>query len=70
MKCVNAYTGQTYAFDEGSSDEKTLFKVMPLDSEKKIYFDTYDEYQLWKQREDKRRHRRRVGVETIDIVTI
>ena len=69
MKCVNAYTGHAYDFEEGSSDEKSLFKVMPLDSEKKIYFDTYDEYQLWRQRDDKRRHRRLVGVDTIDKMT-
>ena len=60
--CLNAYTHIPYSFVEGSKEEETLFRVMPVDGTKKIYFDSYDEYQLWKNKSDKQYTRKRIGV--------
>ena len=52
--CVNALTGIKYSFQKGSTDEKTLFRVMPLNGVEKIYFDSQDEYTTWARKQYKR----------------
>lgn len=46
--CVNEYTNMPYTFMKGSVEEKSLYRVMPLDGNEKIYFDSKDEYEDWK----------------------
>lgn len=45
--CKNALTNTIYTFEKGSSEEKELYRVMPLDGSEKIYFDSEDEYKTW-----------------------
>jgi len=45
--CKNEVTGKMYSFIIGSREERDLFRVMPLDGSKKIYFNSIDEYNTW-----------------------
>ena len=38
---------------KGTTDEKELFRVMPLDGIEKIYFDSQNEYNTWFQKKRK-----------------
>ena len=46
--CVNECTQMQYSFMKGSNDEKSLYRVMPIDGTEKLYFDSHDEYEYWK----------------------
>ena len=48
--CKNMATGKLYSFLKGSSSESQLYKVMPVDGQEKIYFDSKDEYESWTKR--------------------
>lgn len=48
--CKNMATGKFYPFLKGSSSESELYKVMPLDGDEKIYFDSKDEYIKWREK--------------------
>ena len=45
--CKNELTNQMYSFIVGSPEERSLFRVIPVDGTKKIYFSTKDEYNTW-----------------------
>jgi len=47
--CVNEYTQYEYPFQVGSGDERTLFRVMPVNGQKKMFFESEDEYLRWRQ---------------------
>jgi len=51
--CKNESTGKLYYFMKGTTDEKELFRVMPLDGIEKIYFDSQNEYNTWFQKKRK-----------------
>ena len=52
--CKNELTNHLYTFKKGSTDEKELYRVMPLDGAEKMYFDSKDEYESWtKKRKSK-----------------
>ena len=53
--CVNALTNIKYNFEKSSPEERTLFRVMPLDGKEKIFFDSQDEYKNWKS--SQKRHK-------------
>lgn len=47
--CVNTATGVKYPFNQGSVEERALFRVMPVDSNRtKMYFDSQEEYLAWR----------------------
>ena len=48
--CKNEMTKHLYTFQKGSTDEKELYRVMPLDGNEKIYFDSKDEYTSWSKK--------------------
>ncbi len=45
----NTLTGFVYDFEKNTNAEKALFRVMPLDSTEKLYFDTKDQYFEWRK---------------------
>ena len=45
--CKNQLTGHVYSFTKGSHSEQDLYRVMPLNGEEKIYFDSKDQYKYW-----------------------
>ena len=53
--CVNALTNIKYNFEKCSPEERTLFRVMPLDGKEKLFFDSQDEYKNWKS--SQKRHK-------------
>ena len=53
--CKNELTGITYSFMKGTPEERGLYRVMPMDGEEKIYFDSKDEYVNWSKRNKRRR---------------
>lgn len=55
LYCKNELTGQMYSFIKGSPEERYLFRVMPLDGNEKIYFDSKNEYNTWFHKNRKRR---------------
>ena len=46
-KCKNALDGSFYPFEKGSSEEKELYRVMPVDGPEKLYFNSEREYDYW-----------------------
>ena len=55
--CKNELTNNLYSFMKGTPDEKELFRVMSIDGNEKIYFDSKDEYTMWFR---KNRHSRSI----------
>jgi hypothetical protein len=52
-KVVNAATGQKYPFVQGSIEERTLFRVTPVEAlaagaYPKLYFDSKEQYLAWR----------------------
>lgn len=47
--CVNALTNIPYSFEVSSPEERSLYRVMPIDGTMKLYFDCPDEYHEWKR---------------------
>jgi len=47
--CKNKMTGIMYDIEKGSPSEATLFRVMPADDTNKMYFDSKEEYERWKE---------------------
>ena len=52
-KVVNAVTGQKYSFVQGSIEERTLFRVTPVEGGHgacaKLYFDSKEQYLAWRR---------------------
>jgi len=55
--CKNELTGQIYSFIVGSSEEYSLFRVIPVDGTKKIYFNSKEEYNTWCRKKSKIRNK-------------
>ena len=53
--CKNELTGVAYPFLKGSTEERDLYRVMPVDGLEKIYFDSKDEYTTWSRKNKKNR---------------
>jgi len=53
--CKNGLTSQIYSFTKGSTKERELFRVMPIDGTEKLYFDSEDEYNTWIRKNRKSR---------------
>lgn len=52
---VNQATGFVYPFQQGSADERSLFRVMPMDaSGSKMYFDSREQYDEWSQKNNRK----------------
>ena len=56
MYCKNEFTRVSYDIIKGSPEEKELFRVMPLDGDEKIYFNSKDEYSMWYKKNRKHRN--------------
>lgn len=50
---VNSGTGVVTEDKKETNDEKKYYRVMPVDSCEKLYFDSKDQYIIWRQKQMK-----------------
>lgn len=50
--CVNTATGFKYPFQQGSAEERVLYRVMGVEPNRtsKMYFDSKEEYLAWRRK--------------------